>query len=215
LPTIAAEAFQAEQIRKVPDENIALLKGIGMHRAFQPKKFGGVEMSLPQFADCIALLAGVYARTAWAMSLLCTHSHQLVLYSVKLQEEIWGSDPGATASSIAPFGPIEGTEGGVLFSGDMGWSSSSDHAEWEIVGFAVLMINDIHIIQDLAVIASLGVAVLLFANLVLVPILLSYTGGDANAAQRSLKAESRKCAMHFGVFSTCLPLAAMPSGRLA
>ena len=30
LPTIAANAFQAEQGRKVPDENIALLKGIGM-----------------------------------------------------------------------------------------------------------------------------------------------------------------------------------------
>ncbi len=36
LPTIAANAFQAEQDRKVPDENIALLKSIGLHRAFQP-----------------------------------------------------------------------------------------------------------------------------------------------------------------------------------
>lgn len=136
LPTIAANAFKAEQDRKVPDENIALLKGIGMHRAFQPKKFGGMEISLPQFADCIAALAGSCASTAWAMSLLCTHSHQLALFSAKLQQEVWGDNPDATASSsIAPFGRTEETDGGVLFSGEMGWSSGCDHAEWAIVGF--------------------------------------------------------------------------------
>ncbi|MGQ7859606.1 p-hydroxyphenylacetate 3-hydroxylase oxygenase component [Pseudomonas sp. 32A] len=136
LPIIAANAFQAEQDRKVPDENIALLKSIGMHRAFQPKPFGGMEISLPQFADCIALLAGACASTAWAMSLLCTHSHQLALFSAKLQQEVWGDNPNATASSsIAPFGRTEEVEGGVLFSGEMGWSSGCDHAEWAIVGF--------------------------------------------------------------------------------
>ena len=36
LPAIAANAPQAEKDRSVPAENIALLKGIGMHRAFLP-----------------------------------------------------------------------------------------------------------------------------------------------------------------------------------
>ncbi|MDP2145455.1 MAG: flavin-dependent monooxygenase, partial [Pseudomonas sp.] len=47
LPAIAANAFAAEKDRSVPAENIALLKGIGMHRAFLPKKYGGMEISLP------------------------------------------------------------------------------------------------------------------------------------------------------------------------
>ena len=107
-----------------------------MHHALQPKKYGGMEISLPQFADCIALLAGSCASTAWAMSLLCTHSHQIAMFSSKLQEEIWGIDPDATASSsIAPFGRTEEVEGGVTFSGEMGWSSGCDHAEWAIMGF--------------------------------------------------------------------------------
>ena len=33
LPEIAANAERAEQLRKVPDENIALLKEISFHRA--------------------------------------------------------------------------------------------------------------------------------------------------------------------------------------
>lgn len=135
LPAIAANAGQAEQDRMVPAENIAMLKGIGLHRAFQPRAYGGLEMSLPEFCDCIALLAGSCASTAWAMSLLCTHSHQLAMFPKQLQDEVWGDDPHATASSsIAPFGKVEEVEGGVLFSGQMGWSSGSDHAEWAIVG---------------------------------------------------------------------------------
>jgi predicted RND superfamily exporter protein len=57
------------------------------------------------------------------------------------------------------------------------------------VGFLVLMIIDIRVIQDLAVTASIGMAALIFTNLVLLPMLLSFTGVSAKAAERSLKAE--------------------------
>jgi len=59
----------------------------------------------------------------------------------------------------------------------------------DAVGFAVLMVIKIEVIQSLAIIASIGVAVLIFTNLVLLPILLSYTGVSAKVAQRSMKAE--------------------------
>ena len=162
LPAIAANASRAEKDRMVPAENIALLKGIGLHRAFLPKAYGGMEISLPEFTDCIALLAGACASTAWAMSLLCTHNHQLAMFPARLQEEIWGVNPDHTASSsIAPFGRVEEVEGGLLFSGEMGWSSGCDHAEWASGGcrranaegtqdycFAVLPRSDYEIRDD-------------------------------------------------------------------
>lgn len=60
----------------------------------------------------------------------------------------------------------------------------------DAVGFLVLTLIKIKVIQDLAVIASIGVAVLIFTNLVLLPILLSYTGVSSKAAARSVKVES-------------------------
>ncbi len=60
----------------------------------------------------------------------------------------------------------------------------------DAVGFLVLISIQIKVIQDLAVIASIGVAVLIFTNLVLLPVLLSYTGVSARAAQRSMQADS-------------------------
>ncbi|MDQ7746037.1 efflux RND transporter permease subunit [Hydrogenophaga pseudoflava] len=59
----------------------------------------------------------------------------------------------------------------------------------DAVGFAVLLVIDIQVIRELAIAASIGVAVLIFTNLILLPILLSYTGVSASAAARSLRAE--------------------------
>ena len=60
----------------------------------------------------------------------------------------------------------------------------------DAVGFAVLAIIKIKVIQDLAVIASIGVAVLIFTNLILLPILLSFIGVSSRAAERSLRVET-------------------------
>jgi uncharacterized protein len=60
----------------------------------------------------------------------------------------------------------------------------------DAVGFAVLLVIDIQVIRELAIAASIGVAALIFTNLILLPILLSYTGVSARAAQRSLRAEA-------------------------
>lgn len=51
------------------------------------------------------------------------------------------------------------------------------------VGFAVLMIIQIQVIQDLAITASIGVVVLIFTNLILIPVALSYTGVGKKCAQ--------------------------------
>jgi len=57
-----------------------------------------------------------------------------------------------------------------------------------VVGFAVLMVIDIPVIRDLALTTSLGVSVLVFTKLILIPVLLSYVGVSEKAAARSLRA---------------------------
>lgn len=57
----------------------------------------------------------------------------------------------------------------------------------DVVGFAVLGLIDIPVIKELGATASIGVGVLVFTNLLMLPILLSYFGVSVNAARRSLK----------------------------
>jgi len=67
----------------------------------------------------------------------------------------------------------------------------------DAVGFAVLMLIDIPVIQDLAITASIGVAVLIFTSLLLMPVALSYVGVGRKAAERALRIDAR-AAQHRG-----------------
>ncbi len=60
----------------------------------------------------------------------------------------------------------------------------------DAVSFAVLMTIKIAAIRELAIIASIGVAILIFTNLIMLPMLLSYTGVSTKAARRSMRAEA-------------------------
>jgi predicted RND superfamily exporter protein len=62
----------------------------------------------------------------------------------------------------------------------------------DALGFAVLMVIDIPVIRDLALTASIGVAVLIVTNLLLLPVLLSYVGVSPAAASRSLRDEGEE-----------------------
>ena len=53
------------------------------------------------------------------------------------------------------------------------------------IGFVTLMVIQIEVIQDLAVAAALGVAVIVLTNLILLPLLLSWSGVGATAIARS------------------------------
>ncbi|WP_431120737.1 efflux RND transporter permease subunit [Variovorax paradoxus] len=66
----------------------------------------------------------------------------------------------------------------------------------DVVGFAVLLVIDIQSIRELAIAASLGVGALIFTNLILLPVLLSYTGVSAKAAERSLRSQQPGTAKH-------------------
>ena len=64
------------------------------------------------------------------------------------------------------------------------------------VGFAVLMLIQIQVIQDLAITASIGVLVLIFTNLILIPVALSYTGVGRRCAERASRGPKSRRDMH-------------------
>lgn len=71
----------------------------------------------------------------------------------------------------------------------------------DMVGFAVLALIDIPGIRELALIASIGVTVLILTNLVLIPVMLSYTGVSMKAAKLSLRHEATALSKRHGLWS--------------
>src|SRR5690606_15812788 len=55
----------------------------------------------------------------------------------------------------------------------------------DAIGFIALLIIDIGVIHELAIGASIGVAVIVFTNLILLPVAISYLGISRKAIERS------------------------------
>jgi predicted RND superfamily exporter protein len=66
----------------------------------------------------------------------------------------------------------------------------------DAVGFGVLTVIDIPVIRELALSASAGVAILIFTNLILLPVMLSYVGVSQAAAGRSVRDQVEESAGH-------------------
>ena len=78
------------------------------------------------------------------------------------------------------------------------------------VGFAVLLIITIPVIQDLAITASIGVLVLIFTNLIMIPVALSYLGVTKSAADRAVRHEQEAHGELRGLFGFLLRFTRRP-----
>ena len=136
LPRIAANAEQAEEERRIPDETIDLLKATGFFRTFQPRRYGGLELRVDEYGPLLVDLAEACGATAWVAGLLAQHVHAVALFPRALQDEVWGNGGGdLIGSSVAPVHTAEAAPGGVTLSGKFGFSSGCDHVQWFVLGF--------------------------------------------------------------------------------
>lgn len=69
----------------------------------------------------------------------------------------------------------------------------------DAVGFGVLAVVDIPVIRHLAFAASVGVGALVFTNLILLPVILSFSGVSKHAAQRALRSSEAPSRMQLRI----------------
>ena len=65
IPELQTRAALADEMRKVPPENIALLNKSGLLRTLQPASCGGQELSLRAHVDVVSTIAKGCNATAW------------------------------------------------------------------------------------------------------------------------------------------------------
>ena len=135
VPSLRLRAEQCLLDRCVPDETIEELKRSGLLRLLQPKKYGGHEMPWDVFCEVIQILASGCGSQAWVYRVLGDHAQMIGIFPERAQEEVWGDDKDAIASSsFPPIGLAIAVKGGYRFSGKHSFSSGIDHAQWVICG---------------------------------------------------------------------------------
>ncbi len=107
-------------------------------------------------------------------------SHGVQMISSWLNERLFGGAEGdaallARSEGVSSLDAARRSFRRLLIPGSIALLS-------DCIGFVTILFIDIRIIQELAITASIGVAVIILTNLILLPILLSYTGYDAKYA---------------------------------
>jgi len=121
--------------RDLAPETIAALHEAELFRLFKPHRFGGLEADPALFYDLQNVLAERDLSVAWVFGVLNIQAFILMLFSEQAQEDVWGDNPQALASSsFAPSGTVERVDGGYRISGQWGWSSGSSFAQWALLG---------------------------------------------------------------------------------
>ncbi|QLL07537.1 acyl-CoA dehydrogenase family protein [Mycobacterium vicinigordonae] len=134
-PELAAAEDEAAELRQLPDNVWKQLQDIGFLRALQPARFGGGEVSLREFVDCVIEVSKASPSAGWVTGVIGVHPWQLALFPDQAQQEMWGDEPARMhSSSYNPTGTAQRVNGGYQVSGRWSFSSGCDHCEGVNVG---------------------------------------------------------------------------------
>jgi alkylation response protein AidB-like acyl-CoA dehydrogenase len=128
-------AREAEEIGKLPDKTVGMLKAAGNIRLLQPATHGGYEVHPREFAETVMATAALDPASGWINGVVGVHPYQLAYADPLVREEIWSSDQDTwVASPYAPQGIAKAVDGGYVFNGRWQFSSGTDHCEWIFLG---------------------------------------------------------------------------------
>lgn len=153
-PFVASRSGEAERQRRPDDEVMAALRRAGLYYHFVPKRFGGLELGVPEFVEEVLPLAAACPSTAWVTSFCMEHNLILALFPEPAQEEIFGAQPYVIAPGAAfPPGKASPVPGGFRVSGRWAYASGVMHADWAM---AMVMVDRADVFDMRWVIVPIG-----------------------------------------------------------
>jgi alkylation response protein AidB-like acyl-CoA dehydrogenase len=136
VPDLAAQAAEAEQLRRPTDDSIRLLEQADLFRMMVPRCYGGLELDLDDFVDVGLTLAEADTSLAWVATFCIEHNWMLCQFPESFQRELYREHRHVLAPAVInPTGGHARREGGGFrLSGRWQWGTGAMHASWAIVG---------------------------------------------------------------------------------
>jgi 3-hydroxy-9,10-secoandrosta-1,3,5(10)-triene-9,17-dione monooxygenase len=134
-PGLAARQQEAERLRLLPDATMQEFHDAGILRVVQPTAFGGFEVDFICQIDLTYEIARACGASGWVYAVLSAHAAMIANFSERAQQEVWGEDPCALASSsLSSIGRFKRIDGGYLVSGFWRYSSGCDYCAYLVAG---------------------------------------------------------------------------------
>lgn len=132
---LRAEALPSDELNRLTDRTVEILRASEGMRLLQAKDLGGLEAHPNDFFDWAIQIGEAHPSAGWVAGVVGVHPWEISIMDPRVQEEIYGVDPDLwVASPYAPFGRAVPVDGGYRFTGRWPFSTGTDHAEWIILG---------------------------------------------------------------------------------
>lgn len=130
---------KGDELGRLTDETVRVLRESGIARMTQPRDFGGLETHICEYFQAVIDVGALDGNAGWIAGVVGVHPHGLAHGHRQLQEELWGEDPDTwVASPYAPMGRARRVEDGYLLDGHWSFSSGTDHCTWIVLGGMVV-----------------------------------------------------------------------------
>ena len=139
MPFLREQAPKCEEARRLTPAVMAALHRTGLLRYLQPKVWGGMELPFVAYFDIPEMLSRGDISVGWTVTNLASHHRNLAWWEPRAQEEVLGSNPDACIASGIAYqqGCGRPVDGGIMLTGEWGFSSGTDHSDWSMLACIV------------------------------------------------------------------------------
>ena len=133
---LRTRAQLADEMRRVPQENVDLLKRTGLLQTLQPASCRGQQLSLRAHVDVVSTVAKACNATGWVCGVYHAHSWLMGHMSPQAQNDVYGNNGNeAIAAVIGPRGKaVRKADGSYTLSGFWPFASGNAAADWLFLG---------------------------------------------------------------------------------
>jgi 3-hydroxy-9,10-secoandrosta-1,3,5(10)-triene-9,17-dione monooxygenase len=132
---LRAEVEPSDELGRITDRTVEILRASGGMRLLQAKDSGGFEAHPNDFMDWVMAVGSHHPSAGWVAGVVGIHPWEIAISDPRLQKEVYGDDPQVwVASPYAPIGRATPVDGGFTFTGRWPYSTGTDHADWVILG---------------------------------------------------------------------------------
>lgn len=137
-PVLRERAAETDNLRRLPDRNVADMKAAGLFRVLQPERCSGWQMDFHAHLDVVEQIGAGCGSSGWCLGVLQIHSWVAGLLSEQAQDDIYADDPDALIAAVLNARGAAGkTADGYSVSGFWPFGSGSEHSGWAILGAQV------------------------------------------------------------------------------
>jgi 3-hydroxy-9,10-secoandrosta-1,3,5(10)-triene-9,17-dione monooxygenase len=140
IPYLKEQASAIEKTTHLPQNVLDAFHASGLLRSLQPKAWGGMELDFLAYFEIPEILGRGDGSAAWTFANLASHQRSVSQWDPRTQEEIWGENPDVCIASGIAFAQGRGrpVDGGILLTGQWGFSSGVDVSQWNMLACVVM-----------------------------------------------------------------------------